>query len=177
MDTSIPDDPTLVSDGAIPFLRNLQQARKNADARVTANSQQDKERWDSIMKPHQFAIGEHLLLQHENKFGLEYNWMGPYIVVDKNFDKNIYKLTTMEGVPYTSWVHADRLKIAKSDDFDRTWYHPTAAHNNMRRDLAIDSSSTLPFSMIESTRVDRGRSTVSRGGDVGHYFDESEKSG
>ncbi|OAD66375.1 hypothetical protein PHYBLDRAFT_175186 [Phycomyces blakesleeanus NRRL 1555(-)] len=108
---------------------------------------------------------------------LQYNWMGPYIVVDKNFDKNIYKLTTMEGVPYTSWVHADRLKIAKSDDFDRTWYHPTAARNNMRRDLAIDSSSTLPFSMIESTRVDRGRSTVSRGGDVGHYFDESEKSG
>ncbi|KAG2190788.1 hypothetical protein INT47_000170 [Mucor saturninus] len=176
MDMSIPNDPTMISDGAIPFLRKLQQARIDADARVAANSQQDKERWDSIMKPHQFAIGEHLLLRHENKFGLEYNWMGPYIVVDKNFDKNIYKLTTMEGVPYTSWVHADRLKIAKSDDFKKTWYHPTPARAQMRRDLALDASSALPFSLVDSSVVDRGLSTVSGGGDVGHYFDESVKS-
>ncbi|OAD79028.1 hypothetical protein PHYBLDRAFT_164114 [Phycomyces blakesleeanus NRRL 1555(-)] len=176
MDTAISDDPSLVSDGAIPFLRNLQQARINADARVATNSQQDKERWDSIMKPHQFAISEHLLLQHENKFGLEYNWMGPYIVIDKNADKNIYKLTTMEGVPYTSWVHANRLKIAKSNDFDHIWYHPTPARAQMRRDLALDSSSALPFSLVDSSGVDRGLSTVLGGGDVGHYFNESVKS-
>ncbi|OAD65501.1 hypothetical protein PHYBLDRAFT_153399 [Phycomyces blakesleeanus NRRL 1555(-)] len=82
----------------------------------------------------------------------------------------------MEGVPYTSWVHADRLKIVKSDDFNRTWYHPTPAHAQMHRDLAIDSSSTLPFSLVTTSMVDRGLSTVLEGGDVGHYFDESVKS-
>ncbi|OAD72661.1 hypothetical protein PHYBLDRAFT_73069 [Phycomyces blakesleeanus NRRL 1555(-)] len=153
MDTTIPDDPSLVSDGVIPFLHNLQQARINADARVATNSQQDKEQWDSIMKPHQFAISKHLLLWHENKFGLEYNWMGPYIVIDKNADKNIYKLTTMEGVPYTSWVHANHLKIAKSDDFDHIWYHPTPGCAQMRCDLALDSSSALPFSLVDSSGV------------------------
>ncbi|OAD75724.1 hypothetical protein PHYBLDRAFT_166950 [Phycomyces blakesleeanus NRRL 1555(-)] len=95
------------------------------------------------------------------------------------FSSNQYSfttLTTMEGVPYTSWVHANRLKIAKSDDFDHTWYYPTPAHAQMRRDLALDSSSALLFSLVDSSGVDRGLSTVSGGGDVGHYFDESVKS-
>ncbi|OAD71531.1 hypothetical protein PHYBLDRAFT_147282 [Phycomyces blakesleeanus NRRL 1555(-)] len=107
MDTSIPDDPALVSDNAIPFLYNLQQARNSADARVTANN--------------------------------------------KNFEKNIYKLTTMEGVSYTSWVYAEHLKIVKSDNFDHTWYHPTPVHAQMRQDLATDSFSALLFSLVDTS--------------------------
>ncbi|KAG2190799.1 hypothetical protein INT47_010346 [Mucor saturninus] len=176
LDSSLPEDPQVLADSSLPFLRQLRQARQDAEARVTNISQQDKDRWDSIMKPHQFAIGEYLLLRHENKFGLEYNWMGPYIVVDKNPDTNIYKITTVEGVPYKSWVHADRLKIAKSNDFDKTWYHPTVSRSQMRHDLSINPTSSLPLALLDSPLVDRGLSTVSEGGDVVPNFGETSSS-
>ncbi|KAG2190783.1 hypothetical protein INT47_012934, partial [Mucor saturninus] len=166
MSADLPDDPQVLATDALTYLRNLRKAREEAESRVRTNSLQDKERWDAIMKPHSFAIGAHVLMRHENKFGLEYNWMGPYLVIDKNPDTDVYKLTTVEGIPYTSWVHADRLKLAKVDVISQTWFHPTASRAQTRRDLLAAASSPLDVSVIDDSLVARGRSTVWGGDDV-----------
>ncbi|OAD74556.1 hypothetical protein PHYBLDRAFT_167963 [Phycomyces blakesleeanus NRRL 1555(-)] len=121
MSADLPDDPQVLADNALSYLYNLWKAHEDAEIWVCTNSLQDKEHWGSVMKPHSFVVGAYALMCHENKF-----------VVDKNPDTDVYKLTTTEGVPYTSWVHADHLKLAKVDSISQSWFHPTASHAQSR---------------------------------------------
>ncbi|OAD68544.1 hypothetical protein PHYBLDRAFT_150137 [Phycomyces blakesleeanus NRRL 1555(-)] len=117
MSADLSDNPQVFADDALSYLHNLWKAREDAEIWVFTNSLQGKKHWDAVMKPHSFAVGAYVLMRHKNKFGLEYNWMSPYVVVDKNSDTDVYKLTMTEGVSYTYWVHADHLKLAKDDDY------------------------------------------------------------
>jgi hypothetical protein len=92
----------------------------------------DKQRWDQLITPHVFDIGDHVLMRHENKICLEFNWFGPLIVLQRNLDKGIYKLEYTDGFPYTSWVHIDRLTRAHSSDPPESWYKPAAARAQKR---------------------------------------------
>lgn len=37
------------------------------------------------------------MLRHESKKGLEFNWMGPYVVLKTDLDYNIYQIQEIEG--------------------------------------------------------------------------------
>lgn len=69
------------------------------------------------------------MLRHESKKGLEFNWMGPYVVLKTNLEYNIYQIQEIEGKIYNSWVHTDRLHIAKYDGSkpSESWYIPRTA--------------------------------------------------
>jgi hypothetical protein len=81
-------------------------------------AEKDKAKWDAAMKNEKaqtFEIDDYVLLRHENKKGLEFNWMGPYQVLKRNLDYNTYQITEVDGKVYSSWVHTDRLLPAKYD--------------------------------------------------------------
>mgnify|MGYP005606878341 FL=1 len=110
----------------------MRDARYIAEERMRVQSQKDKQRWDDMMKnehTQMFQIGDYVLMRHESKKGLEYNWMGPYRVVGANFEYNVYKLEEVDGKVYNSWVHTDRLHPVKYDGspINKSWYIPRIA--------------------------------------------------
>ena len=87
-------------------------------------------------KPQVFAIGDHVLMRHENKLSLEYNWKGPYRVINKNAASHIYQLQDLNGNTYNYWVHTDRLRpINFSTEPTTPWYDPTTSRAAERRHL------------------------------------------
>jgi hypothetical protein len=76
-----------------------------------------------------FKVDDYVLLRHETKKGLEYNWTGPYKVINTNIDFHVYKIQELEGKEYKSWVHTDRLKpvALNSKNFSESWYIPRVA--------------------------------------------------
>ncbi|KAG0162079.1 hypothetical protein DFQ30_003918, partial [Apophysomyces sp. BC1015] len=120
MDSTIASDPQDIVEDGLTYLKRLHEACNSATKWVQKASLQDKERWDAIMTWQEFEVGDHVLLWYENRFSLEYNWMGPYVVLEKNPNVDIYKIETLDGTPYTSWVHTDHLKPAYADKFQST---------------------------------------------------------
>ncbi|GAA5817836.1 hypothetical protein MFLAVUS_011394 [Mucor flavus] len=89
-------------------------------------------RWDELIKGKEtqtFKTNDFVLLRHESKKGLEYNWMGPYQVINCNPDFNVYQIKEVEGNVYNSWVHTDRLKpiSINSTNTSTSWYIPRIA--------------------------------------------------
>ena len=122
--------------GRIPEVRRLLEARQLAEDRLKTNAAKDKARWDAALKPQIFFTGDHVLMRHENKFSLEYNWKGPFRVLAVNHDTHIYKLQDLNGKPYSSWVHTDRLRpihLPSATPPQEPWYDPTAARAAERR--------------------------------------------
>jgi hypothetical protein len=99
--------------------------------------------------------------------------MGPYIIVDKNSDSHVYKLVTIGGEPYPSWVHVDRLKVVKAESIDTPWYNPTVSRAAWRAEMGLNSqnqpvavSPGISGSSSPVDQVDQSRSTISGGNDV-----------
>ena len=90
-----------------------------------------------MLKPQKFSVGNHVLMRHENKLSLEFNWKGPFKVIAVNPDTDIYQLQDLNGQTYSSWVHIDRLKTIhiKSPVTSDSWYNPTAVRAAKRHDL------------------------------------------
>ncbi|KAG0808563.1 hypothetical protein G6F16_013716 [Rhizopus arrhizus] len=131
----IEQDPELISEETLIHLRKLRESRYIAEERLQKQAQLDKMRWDSMLKNNQiqtFNVGDYVLLRHESKKGLEYNWMGPYKVIKRNLDFNTYNIQEISGKVYGSWVHTDRLKLAKynGSSIDKDWYIPRVARSN-----------------------------------------------
>ncbi|CEG85142.1 hypothetical protein RMATCC62417_18867 [Rhizopus microsporus] len=125
-------DPELLSDNAISHLRKLREARFLAEERLRKQAAIDKNKWNMALKADKiqtFNIGDHVLLRHESKRGLEYNWMGPYKILKRNLDFNTYQLQEINGKLYASWVHVDRLHPVKYDgkSMNKSWYIPRVA--------------------------------------------------
>ncbi|KAG1185105.1 hypothetical protein G6F70_009636 [Rhizopus microsporus] len=74
--------------------------------------------------------------------------MGPFIVTAKNDVTNIYKLVSVGGEPYPSWVHVDRLKEVRADSIDTPWYNPTVSRAAWRAGVGLpaptDDSVVVP---------------------------------
>lgn len=132
-----PTRETLVQ-GRVPAVRALREARLLAEQRLKNNAKHDKERWDSIMKPQVFNVGDYVLLRHENKFSLEYNWKGPYRILARNLDTHVYQIQDMQSNTYASWVHTDRLRPIHlhSSPPTQPWYDPTSSRANIRQQLS-----------------------------------------
>ncbi|KAG2212841.1 hypothetical protein INT45_010598 [Circinella minor] len=81
-------------------LIRLTEARADAIERLRANAKKDKAIWDSVLKHQVFLVGDHILMRHEQKLSLEFNWKGPYIVLDRNLDYDTYKLKDLHGKEY-----------------------------------------------------------------------------
>ena len=81
------------------------------------------------IKTQEFKIDDYVMLRHESKKGLEFNWMGPYQVLKCNMDFNTYQIKEVDGKIYSSWVHTDRLHPVKYDGspIDKSWYIPRTA--------------------------------------------------
>ncbi|CDH50265.1 hypothetical protein RO3G_11541 [Lichtheimia corymbifera JMRC:FSU:9682] len=129
-------DQEIAVKGRVPEVRALRQARAIAHQRLQDTAAKDKARWDAIMKPQVFAIGDHVLMRHENKLSLEYTWKGPYRIINKNASTHIYQLQDLNGNTYNSWVHTDRLRpIHFTNTPTDPWYDPTTTRAAERRHL------------------------------------------
>lgn len=153
---AVANDPRTVAEHTAKELEDLGQVRAAAHKRMVIVSEYDKKRWDALVTKVDYEVGDHVLLRNEQKYGLEYNWMGPYLVVAKNEDTNVYKLMTIGGEPYQSWVHVDRLKEVKAESIEEAWYNPTVSRAAWRKEMGLS----------ESGQVDQGRSKGSGGNDV-----------
>lgn len=129
--------------GRVPEVKELRKARLLAQQRLNDNAARDKQRWDSMMKPQVFAIGDYVLLRHENKLSLEYNWKGPYKILARNLDTHIYQIQDLHNNTYSSWVHTDRLRpiFMKSTPPTQPWYDPTLSRSIVRQETSTNSSS------------------------------------
>ena len=191
---AISQDPRTIAEHTARELEELGQVRAAAHQRMQAVQEQDKLRWDASVEKLYFEVGDHVLLRHEQKYGLEYNWAGPFIIVDKNDESHVVKLVSITGEPYHAWVNLDRLKEVKAEAIDGTWYNPTVSRANWRATMGLDSRNkavdapSLPVSEIaqeispgpappsvtaqeitselSNSRVGQGRPTVSGGNDV-----------
>ena len=136
-------DATLeqAAQGRVPMVRELRKARATAEQRLKNNAEKDKALWDAIMKPQVFAVGDHVLMRHENKFSLEYNWKGPFRILARNLDTHIYQIQDMNGKTYASWVHTDRLRPIHIDSIitDKPWFDPTATRAQARQEFKSDA--------------------------------------
>ncbi|OAD03941.1 hypothetical protein MUCCIDRAFT_81899 [Mucor lusitanicus CBS 277.49] len=117
---------------ALTRIRRLREKRFIAEEHMRLQGKKDKEKWDEKVKNGEaqvFEVGNYILLRHESKKGLEYNWMGPYIVQNRNLDFNVYKIKEVNGKEYKSWVHTDRLQLVKfsGDNISNSWYIPRDA--------------------------------------------------
>jgi hypothetical protein len=126
------EDPELIAEDALTHLRYLRENRYLAEGRMKIQAEKDKKRWDDAMKGRQvqtFKMDEYVLLRHENKKGLEFNWMGPYQVIKRNLDFNTYQIKEVDGKVYSSWVRTDRLLPVKYDgsNVNKSWYIPRVA--------------------------------------------------
>ena len=138
MDPLTEEDPELIAEDALTHLRFLREQRIAAKEKMSDQAKKDKIRWDDAMKGKEtqtFNINDYVLLRHESKKGLEFNWMGPYQVLKRNLDFNTYKITEVDGKEYASWVHTDRLIPVKYDGskIDKSWYIPRLARASDRR--------------------------------------------
>jgi transposase InsO family protein len=132
MDPLTEEDPELIAEDVLARIRDLKEKRFEAKEQMIIQAQKDKERWDAAVKNNKtqiFAVGDYVLLRHESKKGLEFNWMGPYVVLKTNLDYNTYQIQEIEGKIYSSWVHTDRLHSAQYDGSkpQKSWYIPRIA--------------------------------------------------
>jgi hypothetical protein len=132
MDPLTEEDPELIAEDALTHLRYLRENRYLAEDRLRIQAQKDKEKWDAALKKNEtqeFNIGDYVLLRHESKKGLEFNWMGPYQILKRNLDFNTYQIKEIDGKTYSSWVHTDRLHPVQYDGnpVDKSWYIPRVA--------------------------------------------------
>lgn len=126
------EDPELIADDTLSRIRLLREKRLQANEDMKQQALKDKARWDEKLKggiTQTFEIDDYVMLRHESKKGLEFNWMGPYQVKKRNLDFNTYQIQEVDGKMYASWVHTDRLHPAKSDGskIDKAWYIPRIA--------------------------------------------------
>lgn len=135
-------DSELLSQDVLTHLRKLREDRYIAEDRLRRQAELDKTKWDSMLKNNQiqtFNVGDYVLLRHESKTGLEFQWMGPYKVIKRNLDFNTYQIQEIEGKLYNSWVHTDRLHPVKYDgsSINKSWYIPRVARSDSIAKLSI----------------------------------------
>lgn len=161
-------------------LANLGQVRASIEWKTKSVSARDKQRWDAKIKPLTLEIGDHVRMRKESKLGLEPNWLGPYVVVDRNLETHIYKLEHVLGEPYDCWIHVDRLRKMDPYSIDTPFYSPAStranwvAENGLPPDEPyVPNTSMHPVpvpdpnmedNIVDPPEVDRGRSTPLRGG-------------
>lgn len=143
MSEFIEQDNELISENALAHLHKLRESQYLAEERLRKQAAIDKAKWDSMLKmltTKIFEIGEHVLLRHESKKGLEYDWMGPHKIIKRNIDFNTYQFQEADGKIYDSWVHFDRLHPVKYDGkyLNKPCYIPRVAR--------VDSSNRLASS-------------------------------
>ncbi|CEP16788.1 hypothetical protein [Parasitella parasitica] len=133
MDPLTEEDPELIAEDVLARIRDLKEKRFEAQEQMILQARKDnKERWDAMVKNNKtqtFTVGDYVMLRHESKRGLEFNWMGPYVVLKTNLDYNIYQIQEIEGKVSNSWVHTDRLHSVQYDGSkpDKSWYIPRVA--------------------------------------------------
>ena len=112
MDPLNEEDPELIADDVLARMRDLRAKRFEAKEQIIMQARKDKDRWDAALKNNKkqaFDVGDFVILRHKSKKGLEFNWMGPSVVLKTNLDYNIYQIQEIEGKTYNSWVHIDGL--------------------------------------------------------------------
>jgi hypothetical protein len=134
---SLDDDARTLKDHRLPSLRQLREARAQATTRMNRDRAADKRRWDFHTEHRVYKTGDHVLMRHENKLGLEFNWKGPFVVIACNSSTDTYQLQDLSGKRYDSWVHTDRLKpVASRSSLSAPWYDPATSRANARHQVA-----------------------------------------
>lgn len=139
MDPLTEEDPQLIAEDALTHLRYLRENRFVAGDRLKLQAEKYKIKWDALLKNQTtqvFQVGDYVMLRHENKKGLEFNWVGPYQVNKCNLDYNNYQIKEVDGKMYSSWVHTDRLHPVKYDGkpIQTSWYIPRVARAKDREE-------------------------------------------
>lgn len=125
-------DPRTAADITARELQNLGQHHAAAEAKLKAMGQKDKERWDALIKPVSYEVGDMVMITHEGKPALEPKFQGPYIVTEVFDDFGTCRLETIEGRKLDSLILKDRLKHAEGDKPEASWYNPTVARREIK---------------------------------------------
>ncbi|ORE03766.1 hypothetical protein BCV72DRAFT_307936 [Rhizopus microsporus var. microsporus] len=124
--TRLAQDPRTIAEFTARERELLGQVRAAAQKRMEAVFKGDKRKWNAWV----------------TMSGLEYSWMGPFTVAAKNDVTNIYKLVSVGGEPYLSYVHIDRLKEVKVEYINTLWYNPTVSHAVCRAGVGHSAPTT-----------------------------------
>ncbi|KAI8329917.1 hypothetical protein BC941DRAFT_456971 [Chlamydoabsidia padenii] len=153
-------DPRTTEELNCHQLEKLGQHREAAANRMKLVAERDKTRWDELIKPLDFKIGDKVLLTHEGRYGLEPLFKGPYVVVKKT-EVDTYLLESMNGQPVAGYVHVDRLLPAYGDNITSTWYDPTSTRREWRQatneQIRTDSVDKI---LPPTSSIEQGRSNV-----------------
>ncbi|KAG2213622.1 hypothetical protein INT45_010121 [Circinella minor] len=146
-------DKSITIKGRVVEARKLQEARLIAEEKLKNNAAKDKAKWDAQLKPQIFSVGDHVLMRHENKFSLEYNWKGPFKVIATNLDTDIYQLEDLHGQVYRSWVHTDHLRPIHVNSIisDAPWFDPTAVRAAERAELKPTGHLALLYEDVQQS--------------------------
>ncbi|KAG2216805.1 hypothetical protein INT45_013817 [Circinella minor] len=109
---------------------------------------------DALLKPQIFSVNDYVLMRHENKLSLEYNWKGPFKVLAANLEYHTYQLQDLNGHTYSSWVHTDRLCPIHmgTNQLVDPWYDPTAVRAAKRRHLEAASNLAVLSEDVQYSR-------------------------
>ncbi|KAH8555096.1 hypothetical protein BGW37DRAFT_553350 [Umbelopsis sp. PMI_123] len=149
-------EPVLPGDSLIPFV----DRRFTNDPRIVAErNAKDLFKLGQIRasiewKQGGLEIGDHVRMHKENKLGLEPNWVGPDVVLDKNDENHVYKLEHILGEQYDSWVPVDRLRKIDPYSIDAHFYSPAT----IRERWVTENSLPQDNHASQEEDVDRGRS-------------------
>lgn len=140
-------------------LTALGQHRAAAEARLKVRSEEDKLRWDAAMNQIEYEVGDLVMLTHEDKFGLEPTFKGPYVVTEVFEEFGTCRLETVAGQKLDALVHKDRLKHAKGDKPEQAWYDPTAARRKTKEITSSRSGMRTNYTVAAPTVSSRQDST------------------
>ncbi|KAG2228480.1 hypothetical protein INT48_003702, partial [Thamnidium elegans] len=119
-------DPRTIADITARELSNLGQHRASAEAKLKAMGEKDKARWDSLIKPVSYEVGDMVMVTNEGKFSLEPKYTGPFMVTEVFSDYGTCRLETIEGRSLNTLIHKDRLKPGSS------WYIPSDSRREVK---------------------------------------------
>ncbi|ORX61310.1 hypothetical protein DM01DRAFT_1342321 [Hesseltinella vesiculosa] len=78
----------------VETMEKLGQAHATATFRMKTRADQEQDRWCKVTKHVQFEVGNLVLLRAEQKYGLEPQWEGPYRILQRNVETDVYQLET-----------------------------------------------------------------------------------
>lgn len=121
-------EPHLLGDDAPPLLQDSSSSNPRIQAEVRTKRLEELGR----LREAATKRAEMVLVRLETKYGLVLNWFGPFLVFQRNLTSGLCKLIYLNGAPYQSWFHADRLLNLSRTTLNAPWFQPAPVHTPLR---------------------------------------------
>ena len=115
----------------------VQSARQQASRMTHERALREKTLRDQKAQLHRLAVGEWVLVRHENPQKFESKWFGPYQIMEKMM-LGTYRLQDPNGRELAALVHGNRLvkaNISSADELRKLWAAPATKDQLRRRNI------------------------------------------